>query len=143
MMLKTAGVLVVLAIGWQIEATAQETKKSWERDLITQEEIQDRAPDLKTAYDVIKKLRPHFLRERSTGQVSSPMPAEGTFSNKNPAERQPVQVFVNGAKSITPTSVLRDLNADAVLDIVYLNASDATTRFGTGYNNGAILVRTR
>ena len=54
-----------------------------------------------------------------------------------------MQVYVNGAKSITATAVLRELNADAILDIVYLNAADATTRFGTGYNNGAILVRTK
>ena len=143
MTLKIAGLLAVLAIGWQSQANAQETKKSYERDLITQEEIEARAPDAKTAYDVIKKLRPHFLRERSTGQVSGPMPAEGTFSTKSPAERQPVQVYINGAKDVAATAALRQLNADAILDIAYLNAADATTRFGTGYNNGAILIRTK
>jgi len=142
-MIKTGMFLTMLAFGWPGHATAQETKRSYERDLITHDEIQERAPDARTAYDVIKKLRPHFLRERSTGQVSGPMPSEGTFSNKSPAERQPVQVYVNGAKSITTTAVLRELNADAILDIAYLNASDATTRFGTGYNNGAIMVRTK
>lgn len=126
-----------------LPAQAQEARKAYERDLITPEEIQDRAPDAGTAYDVIKKLRPHFLRERSTGQVSSPMPSEGTFSTRNPAERQPVQVYINGAKHIATTAALRELNADAILDIAYLNASDATTRFGTGHNNGAILVRTK
>lgn len=143
MTLKAAGLLAVLAICWQNEANAQETKKSYERDLITREEIQARAPDARTAYDVIKKLRPHFLRERSTGQVSGPMPAEGSFPKGSPAERQPVQVYVNGGKSITNTATLRELNATAILDIAYLNAADATTRFGTGYNNGAILVRTK
>ena len=142
-MIKLPTFLVVLALAWPGTAGAQETRKNYERDLITQEEIQDRSPDARNAYDVIKKLRPHFLRERSTGQVSGPMPADGQFSSKSPAERQPVQVYVNGAKSITATAVLRELNADAILDIVYLSAADATTRFGTGYNNGAILVRTK
>ena len=143
MILRIAGLFALLAIAWHAEAGAQETGKSYERDFITPEEIQERAPDARTAYDVIKKLRPHFLRERSTGQVSGPMPAAGTFSKGSPAERQPVQVYVNGARSITYTAVLRELNADAILDIAYLNSTDATTRFGTGYNNGAILVRTK
>ena len=142
-MIKLPILLVMLAWAWPGAAVAQETRKNYERDLITQEEIQERAKDARNAYDVIKKLRPHFLRERSAGQVSGPMPAEGTFKQGSPAERQPVQVYVNGAKSITNTAVLRELNTDAILDIVDLNASDATTRFGTGYNNGAILVRTR
>ena len=88
MIFRTAGLLALLAIAWHPEAGAQETRKSWERDLITQEEILERAPDARTAYDVIKKLRPHFLRERSTGQVSGPMPAAGSYSKGSPAERQ-------------------------------------------------------
>ena len=137
-----AGIFVALATGTASQAlSAQETlKPRYERDLITRAEIQDRAPEVKSAFDVVQRLRPHFLRERSTGSITSPLTAEG---NRNTAaSRQPVQLYVNGAKSGIPAVSLREIPAAAVIDILYLNASDATTRFGTGHDNGAILVRT-
>ena len=38
---------------------------------------------------------------------------------------------------------LRRLNTVEVTSIEYMSASDATTRFGTGYAGGAIVVSTR
>ena len=140
MMLRTATVLAVIAITWPGDAEAQETRKKYERDLITREEIQDRAPDVLTAYDVIQRLRPHFLRERAPGGIATPFDKNG---NRNPAAaRSPVQVYINGVKAGIAAVSLREVLADAVIDITYLNASDATTRFGTGHDNGAVLVVT-
>ena len=77
---------------------------------------------------------------RATGSITSPLTAEG---NRNTAaSRQPVLLYVNGARSGIPGTSLREIPAAAVIDILYLNAADATTRFGTGHDNGAILVRT-
>jgi len=137
-----AGIFLALTTATASRAlSAQETlKPKYERDIITRAEIQDRAPDVKTALDVVQRLRPHFLRERATGSITTPLTAEG---NRNTAaSRQPVQLYVNGARSGVPAAALRDIPAAAVIDILYLDASDATTRFGTGHDNGAILVRT-
>ena len=54
----------------------------------------------------------------------------------------PIQVYINGVKAGIAAVSLREVLAEAVIDIVYLNASDATTRFGTGHDNGAIMVAT-
>ena len=138
-MLKNGMILALLAAALPLVAGAQETRSSHNRDIITREEIRERALDTKNAYDVVRRLRPHFLRERSTGSISSPMTAEG---NRNTAaQRQPVQVYVNGAKTSVPNVSLREIHTEAIIEILYLNASDATTRFGTGHENGAILVK--
>ena len=137
-----AGILLAVATFLASQAlSAQETMKpKYQRDLITRAEIQDRAPDVKNALEVVQRLRPHFLRERATGSITSPLTAEG---NRNTAaSRQPVLLYVNGARSGIPGTSLREIPAAAVIDILYLDASDATTRFGTGHDNGAILVRT-
>jgi len=38
---------------------------------------------------------------------------------------------------------LVNVNAISVMEIRYISATDATTRFGTGYVGGAILVTTK
>jgi hypothetical protein len=134
-----AGAIVLMG-GIPCLGEAQEARKKYDRDLITREEIQDRSPDSRTAFEVVQRLRPHFLRERSSGSISSPLTAEG---NRNtPAVKTPVQVYIDGAKIGPASYALRNIQANAVIDILYLNASDATTRFGTGHDNGAIVVRT-
>ena len=126
-----------LAVAWPGGAGAQEVRVRYERDLITREEIQNRAQDSRTALDVVQRLRPHFLRERAGVRISSPLSPDSTRNAA--AVRQPVQVYINGARGTS--SSLRNIQAAAVIDILYLNAADATTRFGTGHDNGAIVVR--
>ena len=142
MTLQTGMLLTAMALAWPGDATAQETTtKKYPRDLITMEEIKERAPNVLTALDVVQRLRPHFLRERSPGAITTPLDKNG---NRNAAaSRTPVQVYVNGTLSGIASVVLREIQADAVIEIVYLSASDATTRFGTGHDNGAILVAKR
>jgi hypothetical protein len=133
-----AWLLGLISVAWPGVAAAQEVRKSYPRDLITREEIRERAVEAKTAYDVIRRLRPQFLRERSSGSIP-----DLTDSTSNvAATRHPIQVYVNGVRTASSIAELRDIVSETIIDIRYLNASDATTRFGTGHNNGAILVRT-
>lgn len=121
--------LALFALALPQALLAQETvKKKYERDVITREEIQERAPDAKSAYDVIQRLRPQFLRTRPSGSMQ----------NKNPVT---VKVYVDGSLR-GGTYVLRDLISHSIISIMYLDGSDATTRFGTNHENGAILVKT-
>lgn len=111
-------------------ATAQEVKKvRYDPDRILADEVAARASDAKTAYDIIKRLRPQFLRQRGSGSIR----------NYNPV---PVRVYVDGILQSQDVSALNEIMAYSVVEISYLNGSDATTRFGTGYENGAILVTT-
>ena len=72
---------------------------------------------------MIRRLRPRWLQPRGGGG------------------RQP-QAILDGARIGGPN----DLNRVDVADIVemrFLSASDATTRYGTGFDAGAIEVSTR
>jgi hypothetical protein len=111
-------------------ATAQEVKKvRYDPDRIFADEVAARASDAKTAYDIVKRLRPQFLRQRGSGSIRNYTPV-------------PVRVFVDGILQSRDVSALDEIMAHSVVEIAYLNGSDATTRYGTGYENGAILVTT-
>ncbi len=73
-------------------------------------------------FQVVRQLRARWLTSRGRGT--------------------PV-VVVDGAPRQGGTDELRSLRVSDVQELRYLSASDATTRFGTGYEAGAILVTTR
>ena len=100
-------------------------KKSYSRDLITHEEIQGKmAP---SAYELIRSLRPHWLRSR------------GAKSLKYEAKASYPTVYVNdshyGDLNSLSGIAIRNISA-----IQYLNSGDATTRFGLDHAGGAILI---
>lgn len=91
-------------------------------NLITAEELASIGAS--NVYDAVQTLRPRWFRARSSNV------------NDLPA------AFVDGMHR----GDYRDLNAvpvSNVSSIEYMSASDATTRYGTGYPGGAINVRTR
>jgi hypothetical protein len=94
---------------------------------ITRADLED--VSMRDAYEVVQRLRPAWLRAR------------GRVSFQSSTAQNPV-VYVDGIRFGSPES-LRQVPADAVQDIRYLGASEATTRFGTGHPGGVILVRTR
>ena len=52
-------------------------------------------------------------------------------------------VHVDDRRSMGGLSDLRTISVSDVQEVEYLSASDATSRFGMGYQGGAILVTTR
>jgi hypothetical protein len=87
---------------------------------LTAEELTDHQ-DL-DLFQVIRQLRARWLTSRGRGT--------------------PV-IVVDGTPRQGGTDELRSLRVSDVQELRYLSASDATTRFGTGYEAGAILVTTR
>ena len=73
-------------------------------------------------FSVIQQLRPRWLTSRGRGTI---------------------RVIVDGSPRMDGFRDLRSFRVSDVQEIEYLSASDATTRFGTGYESGAILIRTR
>ena len=104
---------------------------SRQQDLITAAEIAERAADASNALQVVQKLRPQMLTTR--GRFS---PADSSEAGARP------RVVVDGV-GYGPIENLANLNAISVMEIRYISATDATTRFGTGYVGGAILVTTK
>lgn len=74
------------------------------------------------AFDAVRRLRPMWLRSRGG---SSP------------------QVLVDGNRQPGGLEALRSIRSSEIQEMQFMSASDATTRFGTGFDGGAILVTTR
>lgn len=99
--------------------------------VITQAEIH--RAQVSSAYDVIMRLRPEWLYTRRGG----PRGAGGP-------ETVPVTpvVYLNGSRTEN-IFYLQTLQADHVVEIRFVIAREATTKYGTGHPLGAIEVVTR
>ncbi len=95
--------------------------------MLVEDEI--RAVQVATAYEIVARLRPEWLRRR--GRVSVRDPSAGA-----------VVVYLNGMRH-GGVSTLDAIVAETVLEMEYLNGQEATIRFGTGHGGGVILVRQR
>lgn len=98
-----------------------------DRNMITADEI-DRA-NASNAYEIVERLRPAFLRTR------------GAESLQNPTPPTPI-IYLDGMRYGT-LQTLASVPAIGIISIQYLNAIDATQRFGFGNEGGAILITTK
>lgn len=80
-----------------------------------------------TAYELVERLRPAWLRTRGQGSILL---------------SSPIRVYLNGAP-YGSLAALSQIRATEVRLLERLGASEATRRFGTDHANGAILVSTR
>jgi hypothetical protein len=97
------------------------------RALLLADEI--RAVAARNAYEAVSRLRPEWLRRRGVVSLRDPSAGE-------------VVVYLDSAPFGGPRSLF-NIPVESVVAIEYLDASEATGRFGTGHLGGAILVRTR
>jgi hypothetical protein len=95
-------------------------------DRITADELQQSAgQDL---YTVVQRLRPQWLVIR--GGVT----AQG---------RATIAVILDGVRQLGSVEVLRSMKAADTQELRFVNARDATTRYGTDMTAGAIEVLTK
>lgn len=92
-------------------------------NLIAADEIAD-ASAASSAYDLVQRLRPNFLRSR--GKSAGGQPHYAT-------------VYVDGVRRGGPDA-LRQVVGASVREIRYLSGPEATLRFGIDHEGGAILV---
>ena len=113
---------------WEAKSASAGDGQGSRRDgnVITQEEL---APHHEiSAYEAVQRLRPQWLRVRGATIVAG-------------AQRPSIQVHVEGMHR-GGIEELRTIRAEYVVEIRYMSASDATTRFGTDYTGGLLLVTT-
>jgi len=94
-------------------------------DRISRIEIDEAGPT--SAYDLVQKLRPMWLRKR--GQTS--------FTQEGD-----VVVYLDGTR-LGAREALRGVSTVNLESLEYIDAGRATNRFGAGHVNGAILLRSR
>ncbi len=97
-----------------------------DRMVITGEELM--GTHASTVYDAIRQLRPEFLNTRGRSSIMSP------------AADVP-RVFVDNME-MGDIEFLKSVNPSHVARVERLSPEQATTRWGTGYIGGAILVTT-
>jgi hypothetical protein len=107
--------------------TERETALPGDQNRLTAHEIQQR--DHTNAFEVVQALRPQWLRQRGQTSLRVPQSSE-------------VVIYVDGQLLGGP-GTLRHVHASQVDTMQYLNASEATMRFGTGHSGGAIVILTR
>ncbi|TVP47654.1 MAG: hypothetical protein EA350_04575 [Gemmatimonadales bacterium] len=120
-----AGMLAISAVGCMGQGQASERRSG--SSVITAEEMQ--ALSVSSVTEAVQRLRPNWLATR------------GTLSIQNPNAGRPI-VFVDGIRFGTAESLQRVRVADVEF-VRYLNARDATTRYGTGHAGGVIAVTTK
>lgn len=103
-------------------------------NLITAEEIAALGGTVPTALGIVQRLRPAMLRVRS-GSASR---ADGGSSTMD-ASANEIQVYLDNQR-IGGSRALEEVLLSQILEIRYLNASDATTLFGTNNMAGVIQV---
>jgi hypothetical protein len=96
-------------------------------DVLTEDEFAGSAAT--DAYRLVQQYRPQWLRSRSPLTVLDPNAGQ-------------VQVFVNDVRW-GHVSLLRDIRAQEVVEMRYLSAWEATSRYGTTHGGGVIAVQTR
>lgn len=92
-----------------------------------------------TALDVVRRYRSQWLRARSQGTFartrSDPLSGDVTAAPDTP------QVFLDELR-LGDIDALGQISSANIESIEYITASDATTRYGTGYSGGIIRVNT-
>jgi hypothetical protein len=96
------------------------------RLIITAEEIEELT--VQTAHDVVRLLRPEWLNDRG----------RHTFGE---SADETIQVYQDGVR-LGGMSWLDQVQADHVRSLRYLDAAQATMRWGAGNSHGAILIVT-
>jgi hypothetical protein len=111
------------AVATALTSTAAHAQRQQTR--LTGEEI--RATNKDNLFDAVRALRPNWTARRGRGSLSV---------------AEYVKVYVDGMQQ-GPPAVMRQMNLQEVTEVTYLSAADATTRYGTGHESGAILISTR
>ncbi len=159
--------LTLLAVGTTAaEAQDKEKKVKRDRTMILPDEIAEKS-DLTNAYDAIQRLRPQWLKSQRSrlGSGSGANASEGYRPDApSAASRSGETQSSDGGSSGAPavggsgkgiTAVfylddvkqpeledLRNLRVAEILEIKFMNGTEATGRYGEGHTAGAILVKT-
>lgn len=115
--------LAVVVLGSACASSGQpdQSRPRRSRNLITADELS--GLPVSTAYEAVRRLRPAWLQPRGR----SPLPV----------------VYRDNARWGSDPSSLENIQIDIVREMRFMSASDATTRYGTGFAGGVILVVTR
>lgn len=116
--------LIVALVGaWACASTGQRTKR--DHNLITRQEVE--STDLATAYELVRTLRPRWLRKVGPSSITAV---------------RPIAVYIDGTRVGGPRA-LETVPKIAVQEIRYYPPTEAQARWGLNHTHGAVAVITR
>ena len=140
-----AGRLALAGLALAAAPLAAQTPKQ-DHNAITREEITEH-PDFKNAFEVVRALRPQFLRaSRATNSMgagrAAGMPTGSTRDDPSGGSirSEGILVVIDGVRS-GDVENLRTIPTDRILEIRHLSASEAYGVYGTD-QAGVIIVKT-
>jgi hypothetical protein len=121
-------VILLAPAGMAAQDSAPQEVKKLKRnpDVISAEEIGAAPVEMRTALELVSRLRPNWMR-KSRGEQS--------FTQGTP----PVMVYVNDVRRGGP-SALKEVDRLSIREIRRLAPTEASHRFGPDNGSGAILV---
>lgn len=120
-------VAAVFLLHLLVGASAAAAQGRRRANVITQEEIQKASGT--NALEVLRQLRPAWFRGRGVTSTADVYAGGVAF-------------YLDGVPVSSPAD-LEMLSAERIKEARYLNASDATTKYGTGNTTGAIEITTK
>ena len=119
-------ILVILSLTASCSSMSRmsHTTGDLSHDLVTRDQLDARDKD---ALEVIRRLRPSWLTPRGRTSLSDGQSYAAVFVD---------DVLYGSVES------LRGISSDDIYRIYFMGATDATTRYGTGYPAGIIHVQT-
>ena len=124
-----AVMVLATAAGCGSGRASTEPYPSRNRTILFPDEISQYGAAGRSAYDLIRQVRPEFLRSRGMTSLRNTTPPTAT-------------VYLDGVKYGDLNS-LKLISAEQLTKVQYLNGSEATTRYGTDHVGGAILITTK
>ncbi len=132
-------IVLVTAVGAGCASAAEANGTQLSSEVIAAEEIA--TVEVNNAFEAVQRLRPQFLRTRGTATVQSAGP-EGQPTGRATTSGTELVVYVDNVR-LGGVEALRNVSARRVQEIRYVNARDATTRYGTGHAGGVLVVTTK
>lgn len=131
--------LLALALAAAAPLSAQSAPKK-DRHFITEEEV--RGSSAQNVYDLVRNLRPQWLRTRGDNAVRGPRSAASPTQTPLGVDVPEIVVYMDGIR-FGKDADLRGLSTGDIATLRFLDASSAGQRFGGAHPNGAILLTRR
>ena len=111
------------------DAEAEAETRSYPPNEISRDEILERGSNSSNAMQVIRRLRPAWLRARGSNSFTS-------------AGAMYAVVYVDNIRRPGGLSALFNIPVGEIRTMEFISPANATTRWGTGHQSGVILVVT-
>jgi hypothetical protein len=112
-----------------------------EQEVISLEEIQ--AASASNVFELVQRIHPEWLRERGTQSFSEGDKVQGDIQGTTVTPGLPTILVYQDNARMGGLDALRSIPIADVGSVQFLNAAQATYRFGIGHAHGVILLTTR